>query len=156
MTEVHQRLPGRKGRDPSLAIRSLEAFVTAARVLLETWDPILDGTAYPPTLPDFNDFIHDLADWLDSIHERAEVQASDVEPLDFADPEVLHEWLRALGCTFDDLLAAADDATRPLARRELGRATARCKVLESRRALRALIESATRGAPAVPEARSGT
>ncbi len=151
MAEVHQRLSGRKGRDPSVAIHSLEAFVAAAKVLRDTWDPILDGTAYPPTLPDFNDFIHDLADWLASIQERAEVEASAVEPLDFTDPEALREWLRALDCNFHDLLAAADDATRPLGRRELGRVLARSKVLEARRSMRSLIEAAERGAPEAPK-----
>jgi hypothetical protein len=151
MAEVHQRPRGRKDGDPSRAVRSLEAFVAAAGALLEAWHPILDGTAYPPCLHDFNDFVVDLGEWLASIQERAEVQASDVPPLDFTDPKGLRDWLRSLDSNFHDLLAAADDATRPPARRELGRATARANILEARRAMRGLLEAATRGAPEVPK-----
>jgi hypothetical protein len=68
-----------------------------------------------------------------------------VAPLDLSDPAQVRRWLGELLVQLDDALGAGDDATRPPGRRMLGRAAARGKIMQSRRALRELIDAAERG-----------
>lgn len=145
MTEVHQRLRGRKAGDPSLVIRRLDAFVAAAEGLLEAWDPVLDAGAYPRRLPSFDEFVAELQEWRDSAKEMDTVKKSNVAPLDFADAKALRIWLDHLHSDIHDAIAAGDDATRPPSQRDLGRTTARAHILESRHTLRHLLEAAERG-----------
>ncbi len=51
------------------------------------------------------------------------------------------DWLRALRDDIEDLYAAAEDATRPPAQRDLGRRLAREHIRASGRALRQLLAS---------------
>jgi hypothetical protein len=54
-------------------------------------------------------------------------------------------WLGDLATQIEDVVAAAEDATRPPGRRLLGRAMARSTILETRRVLRQLVRAAQRG-----------
>ncbi len=67
-------------------------------------------------------------------HRRGKATA----PSPAATPEA---WFRALRDDIEDLYAAAEDATRPPAQRDLGRRLAREHVRASGRALRALLAS---------------
>lgn len=71
-------------------------------------------------------------------------------PLDLTDRAELRAWLADLRTQIDDALAAGEDATRPPARRELGRRAARRAVVQAGRALDrilAVAEQAVDGAP---------
>ena len=65
--------------------------------------------------------------------------------LSFADPAAVRAWLADLQSQIDDLHAAAEDATRPLARRALGRPTARAAIQDAYRALGEAMGFAERG-----------
>jgi hypothetical protein len=71
----------------------------------------------------------------------------DLQPLDFRSPAALRAWLGDLATQIEDVVAAAEDATRPPGRRLLGRAMARRTILEmeTRRVLRQLVRAAQRG-----------
>ncbi len=150
MAEVHQRRRRRKGGDPSLVVRRLEAFIAAAEALHEAWDPLLDCGGCPRYLLAFADFLEDLRDWMECTKEARDVALSEVEPLDFTDAKEIEQWLDAVDCAAKDAVAAGDDATRSPGRRLLGRATARAHVAEARHKLRSLVEAARRGAPTMP------
>jgi hypothetical protein len=151
MPDVPQRSRERKEADPSLVIRRLDAFIAAAEALLEAWDPILEAGGYPTSLPLFDDLIGYLHRWRDSAKEMHTIRTSVVAPLRVSDPGELCTWLDSLQSGIDDAIAAGDDATRPPSQRALGRTMARQKILESRHALRQLLEAARRGvAPATP------
>jgi hypothetical protein len=152
MAEVHQRLKRRKGGDPSLVIRRLDAFIDAADALLNAWDPVLEGGGYPRCLPSFDEFIDHLREWRESASELDGVKRSGVEPVDLAKPEELRRWLLKLDANICDAIAAGDDATRPPGQRDLGRMMARQRILESRHSLRVLVEAARRSLPAMPDA----
>lgn len=55
--------------------------------------------------------------------------------LDFTDSAAVRAWLADLRTQIDDALAAAEDATRPLGQRELGRRAARRSIREAERAI---------------------
>ena len=150
MAEVHQRPRRRKGGDPSLVVRRLDAFIAAAEALHEAWDPVLEIGGCPRYLCVFDDFIEDLRFWKERTVEGRDVELSEVEPLDFTDAKAVEQWLNALDCTAKDAIAAGDDATKAPGRRLLGRATARMHVEEARHKLRSLLEAARRGAPERP------
>jgi hypothetical protein len=80
------------------------------------------------------------------------VESGGVEPLDLADPEEVRRWLDKLDGDVRDIVAAGDDATRPLGQRDLGRRTAREQILESGRSLHLLVEALRRSLPASPDA----
>src|SRR5262245_23039411 len=123
MAEVHQRPHGRKGGDPSLVIRRMDAFIAAAEALFDAWDPALEAGDCP--VPSFGAFVRQLHAWRASAKDMDTVKRSDVTPLDFSDAAALRDWLRKLRSDIDDALAAGDDATRPPGERSLGRAMAR-------------------------------
>lgn len=56
--------------------------------------------------------------------------------LDFTDPAAVAAWGADLATQLADLVAAAEDATRPLGERELGRRAARRAITESADKLR--------------------
>ena len=66
--------------------------------------------------------------------------------LDLTNPVAVRAWLADLRTQVDDLHAAAEDATRPLARRALGRPTARTAIQEAHGAIGHLLSAAERGA----------
>lgn len=68
------------------------------------------------------------------------------DPLDFSDREAVRAWLRELRTQIDEVVAAGEDATRPLGQRALGRATARSTILEAQRAIEQMLAMAKPGA----------
>lgn len=66
--------------------------------------------------------------------------------LDLTSPAAVRAWLADLRTQVDDLHAAAEDATRPLGRRALGRPTARAIVRDARHAIVQLLATAEEGA----------
>lgn len=70
-------------------------------------------------------------------------KGADTRPaLDLTTPAALRAWLAAQRTQIADLYAAAEDATRPLARRALGRPTARAAIHQAHRALQQLLTAA--------------
>ena len=65
--------------------------------------------------------------------------------LDLSDRSAVRAWLADLSTQVDDLHAAAEDATRPLGRRALGRPTARAAIEDAGRAIGHLLAAAERG-----------
>jgi hypothetical protein len=66
--------------------------------------------------------------------------------LDLSDRAAVRAWLADLRTQVDDLFAAAEDATRPLGRRALGRPTARAAIRDAKRAIDQLAALAEEGA----------
>jgi hypothetical protein len=145
MHDVHHPPP--KGQPPDLAtaLRCIRAFIEAGDALLEAWHPKLDRPSYPRYLISFDEFLTDLGIWEDEVTELAEVSARKVTPLDLSEPDQVRRWLDDLEMQISDAISVGDDATRPLSRRLLGRPMARKQLMESRRALRQLIDAAERG-----------
>ena len=67
--------------------------------------------------------------------------------LDWTDPAAVQRWLNDLTTLVTSALDIADDQTRPLAQRELGRAAARRDLREVGESLVASIDHARRGLP---------
>jgi hypothetical protein len=127
------------------ARESLEHFLDAALALDAGWHPSQGRNTYPAYLPSFDSFLLDLVLWRDEVDERYGIAESDIPPLDITNPEAFRAWLTELRSEIDDAVGAGEDATRPVGKRRLGRATARSTLLEARRALEQLLEAATRG-----------
>jgi hypothetical protein len=142
MPDVPQRPRERKDAEPSLVLRRLDALIAAAEDLSDAWDPILDAGGYPFSHRLFHDLIETLHHWRVSAKEMHSITTPPPPPLALFDPNARRAWFEDLHNSIDDALAAADDATLPLGQRTLGRATARQQVLESRHALRLLLEAA--------------
>lgn len=66
--------------------------------------------------------------------------------LSFRDPEAIRAWVTHLRAQIEDVVAAGEDATRPLGERRLGRAAAREAIEVARRALEHLLAAADRAA----------
>jgi hypothetical protein len=67
-----------------------------------------------------------------------------IRPLNLADVVQVRAWLDRVETHITDATAAGEDATRPLARRDLGRRTARRELLEARQSLKRLLQAAKR------------
>lgn len=147
MAEVHQAPSGGKGGDPPAVLRALRRFVAAAHGLRDAWSSELEGPTYPRALPSFGGLVRELDVWLDEAEARiaaAIAGAGEVQPLDLDDREAVRAWLADLRAQVDDVVAAGEDATRPPARRMLGRPMARHTILEARHALGQLLAAADR------------
>jgi hypothetical protein len=67
--------------------------------------------------------------------------------LHFDQPEELRLWLDFLRANVLDLVAAGEDATRPLKKRFFSRAEARRRIHDAEQSLLALLDTAERGMP---------
>jgi len=145
MSEVPQG--SRKGQtsDPARARELLEEFVALACELAREWDPVLDVRSYPRALGCFEEVLGDLVGWRDEVRGEPADDDESLEPLNLADLAKVRVWLDRVETHVKDALAAGEDATRPPARRDLGRRTARSALLEARQSLQRLLHVAKRG-----------
>ncbi|MFT3771166.1 MAG: hypothetical protein QM820_37605 [Minicystis sp.] len=146
MPEVHQAPSGGKGGDPPAALVFLRRLVQAARELRDQWGPEVDGSIYPRTRHDFDGLVQLLERWLDDVEARPMAPAGGSYALDLDDRALVRAWLFTLRTKVEDAVAAGEDATRPLGRRELGRQTARSAILEAGHAIDGMLAAAERGA----------
>lgn len=149
MTKVDDPPPSGQISVSHAARESLARFIEAATALDAAWHPALDCRSYPAYLPSFDSFVHDLIAFRDEVDARSAVAESDIPPLELTDPAAVRAWLTQLRDEVGDALGAGEDATLPPGERALGRATARSKLSEARRALEQLIEAAFRGLEAL-------